>query len=51
MQKILERYPNQLPKKEINSYDLGVLVGQQEVVDFILSLTKLDVEEKELKEK
>lgn len=29
------RYPNVLPKKMVNDYELGVLIGQQQVIQFI----------------
>ena len=38
LQKIQERFPNQLPKTEVSTYELGTLVGQQEVIEFIKSL-------------
>lgn len=45
MQKLEERFPNRLPKKEISSYELGSLVGQQDVIDYLKTLLKLYEEE------
>lgn len=42
--RILGRYNNILPKKEVSSFELGKLIGHQEVIQFLrefeLSLTK-----------
>lgn len=32
------RFPNELPSKEVNSYTLGYLIGQQSVIEFIKAL-------------
>jgi hypothetical protein len=29
------RYPNRLPKEEVDKFSMGLLVGHQEVIDFI----------------
>ena len=34
---VITRYPNRLPTKEVSSYDLGLLVGQQEIIRYIAS--------------
>jgi hypothetical protein len=34
---LIKRYPNRLPSKEINSYSLGVLIGNQDVIKYIAS--------------
>lgn len=31
------RYPDKLPDKEINSYQLGYLIGQQSVINYLIS--------------
>ena len=38
----LEKYPNRLPDKEITPYELGILIGQQEVVKFLTELKERD---------
>lgn len=34
--KLKDDFPNQLPKKEITPFELGKLVGQQEVIDKLI---------------
>ncbi len=49
LQYLLKAFPNKLPDHEVTPYELGVLVGQQEVVSKIIQKAKL--EEKELEDK
>ena len=35
--KLQERFNNQLPTKEVNSFELGKLIGNQEVIHYILT--------------
>ena len=49
LQYLLKAFPNILPDSEVSPYELGVLVGQQEVVSKIIQKAKL--EEVEMKEK
>ena len=37
-----ERFNDQLPTKEVNSFELGKLVGNQEVVHYILTVVEQD---------
>lgn len=39
-----ESFPNRLPYKEINSFELGILVGQQQLIEKLK--LKLELEEK-----
>lgn len=32
---LVKRYPNRLPTKEVTSYELGTLVGNQEIIKYI----------------
>lgn len=34
---LITRYPNRLPTKEVSSYELGILVGNQEILKYIAS--------------
>lgn len=34
--KLKDDFPNQLPKKEITPFELGKLIGQQEVIDKLI---------------
>lgn len=43
--KLVERFPNRLPTKEISSYELGVLVGQQEVLKQFFALLEKELNE------
>lgn len=38
IEKLIERYPNRLPTTDISSYELGKLVGQQDVIKHLVSL-------------
>ena len=40
--KLQERFNNQLPTKEVNSFELGKLIGNQEVVHYILTVVEQD---------
>ena len=40
--KLQERFNNQLPTKEINSFELGKLIGNQEVIHYILTVVEQD---------
>ena len=40
--KLQERFNNQLPTKEVNSFELGKLIGNQEVVSYILTVIEQD---------
>ena len=40
--KLQERFNNQLPTKEVNSFELGKLIGNQEVVSYILTVVEQD---------
>lgn len=40
--KLQERFNNQLPTKEVNSFELGKLIGNQEVVSYILTIIEQD---------
>ena len=42
LQLVETRFPNELPPGEISSYELGVLIGQQYVVQYIKQLLKED---------
>lgn len=33
-------FPDKVPRKEINLYELGILVGQQQVIDKLAYLSK-----------
>ncbi len=33
IKKLKEDFPNQLPQKEISSYELGYLIGQQSIIN------------------
>ena len=41
IRKLKEDFPNKLPEKEINAYQLGFLIGQQSIIN------KLEFEMKE----
>ena len=32
------KYPDRLPNKEVTNYELGKLIGQQEVIKYLLSI-------------
>lgn len=36
--RVEEKYNNKLPSKEVSSFELGKLIGQQEVVNFLKAL-------------
>ena len=40
--KLQERFNNQLPTKEVNSFELGKLIGNQEVIHYILTVVEQD---------
>ncbi len=40
--KLQERFNNQLPTKEVNSFELGKLIGHQEVIHYILTVVEQD---------
>ena len=40
--KLQERFNNQLPTKEVNSFELGKLIGNQEVIHYILTIVEQD---------
>lgn len=40
--KLQERFNNQLPTKEVNSFELGKLIGNQEVIHYILTVLEQD---------
>ena len=40
--KLQERFNNQLPTKEVNSFELGKLIGNQEVIHYILTVIEQD---------
>ena len=40
--KLQERFNNQLPTKEVNSFELGKLIGNQEVISYILTVVEQD---------
>ena len=40
--KLQERFNNQLPTKEVNSFELGKLIGNQEVLSYILTVVEQD---------
>lgn len=42
LEKIEERFINKLPTKEVTSFELGKMVGNQEVVAYILSIIEQD---------
>ena len=42
LNKLQERFNNQLPTKEINSFELGKLIGNQEVIHYILTVVEQD---------
>lgn len=41
VEQLLVRFNNMLPTKEISSYELGVLIGQQQVIKHILAMSKI----------
>ncbi|MCD6320113.1 MAG: hypothetical protein J7M03_05470 [Candidatus Desulfofervidaceae bacterium] len=49
LQYLNKAFPNILPDHELTAYELGVLVGQQEVVSKIIQKAKL--EDKKLEDK
>jgi len=42
LNKLQERFNNQLPTKEVNSFELGKLIGNQEVVSYLLTIIEQD---------
>ena len=44
--KLQERFNNQLPTKEVNSFELGKLIGNQEVIHYILTVLEQDIYKK-----
>lgn len=38
IEQLIERYPNRLPTTDLSSYDLGRLVGQQDVIKHLVSV-------------
>lgn len=40
--KLQERFNNQLPTKEVNSFELGKLIGNQEVISYLLTIIEQD---------
>jgi len=42
LNKLQERFNNQLPTKEVNSFELGKLIGNQEVIHYILTVLEQD---------
>ena len=42
LNKLQERFNNQLPTKEVNSFELGKLIGNQEVIHYILTVIEQD---------
>ena len=40
IEQLLVRYNNVLPDKELTSYELGVLIGQQKVIKYLSALSK-----------
>lgn len=40
--KLQERFNNQLPTKEVNSFELGKLIGNQEVIHYIITVVEQD---------
>ena len=44
---LLKAFPNKLPEDEVTPYELGVLVGQQEVVSKIIQKAKLEEQKME----
>ena len=38
LDKLVERYPNKLPSKEVNINDVYKLQGQQEVINYLTTL-------------
>lgn len=40
--RLLERYPNKLPTKELTSFELGREVGKQDVIKFLIELYDKD---------
>lgn len=42
LNKLQERFNNQLPTKEVNSFELGKLIGNQEVIHYILTVVEQD---------
>jgi hypothetical protein len=48
---LMERYKNQLPLGKVDDFELGRLIGQQDVISYILTITQADIDEEQLKEK
>lgn len=42
-----KKFPDQLPIKEISSYELGVLVGQQQVIKDLKAKLKYELEQEQ----
>jgi hypothetical protein len=42
LDKLEERFINKLPTTDVTSFELGKLVGNQEVVEFIFSIIEQD---------
>lgn len=42
LNKLHERFNNQLPTKEVNSFELGKLIGNQEVISYLLTIIEQD---------
>lgn len=40
--KLQVRFNDQLPTKEVNSFELGKLIGNQEVVSYIITIIEQD---------
>lgn len=40
--KLQERFNNQLPTKEVSSFKLGKLIGNQEVIHYIITVLEQD---------
>lgn len=42
LNKLQERFNNQLPTKEVNNFELGKLIGNQEVISYLLTIIEQD---------